>query len=248
MVRAVVTGAERIAIARADGVMTITLACASTANAMSPQMVTDLRRAVAAAADEGLIAVVFRSSASAFSSGFDLRDLERHDDASLGTRFVEIQRLLDDVTSAPLISYALVDGPAVGAGADLVAACDVRVGTERARFRLPGSQFGLALGVHRLLDVTSAAHALELFSGRWIAQDVAHRWGLLTHRACRSADAESLIASMLADNRKLEPTARRLVVGVMRERHRSGVATVVESLTPGVHARVTEVVGRRSAR
>lgn len=235
-----------VSISLLNGVSMITLCSASTANALSHRMVGELRRAVADAERSSVAAIVLRSSLRTFSSGFDLKNLDQQSDVTLGQRFLEIQRLLDDITSAPFLSFALVDGPAVGAGADLVAACDVRVGTRNARFRFPGSQFGIALGLRRLLQVVREPNALELLGGCWVDADLAEQWTLLTHRHDALTDAEGRIASLLRDIGRIDATALRLFIEAMRERHRSGLTYLSASLTPGLDARLINFASARA--
>lgn len=66
------------------------------------------------------------------------------DPASAGEpRPEEFAALLRAVEEAPVVVLALVDGPALGAGAGLAAAADVVIATPRARFGLPETVMGL---------------------------------------------------------------------------------------------------------
>lgn len=56
---------------------------------------------------------------------------------------LEFAALLRAIESAPVAVVALVDGPALGAGAGLAAAADVVLATPRARFGLPEAVMGL---------------------------------------------------------------------------------------------------------
>ncbi len=54
---------------------------------------------------------------------------------------------------APALTIAVVRGAAFGAGADLVASCDYRLGTPASRFAFPGNRFGVVLGTRQLASV-----------------------------------------------------------------------------------------------
>ena len=54
-------------------------------------------------------------------------------------------------------TLAAIDGPAYGAGALLACSCDIRVASDRARFRFPGSEYGLVVGAHAL-DLGGRSH------------------------------------------------------------------------------------------
>lgn len=74
-----------------------------------------------------------------------------------------------------------VQGRAYGAGADLVAACDIRVATEEAIFRFPGWRFGIGLGTRRLVNRIGATAAQELLvTTDPIDAPAAKRIGLIT--------------------------------------------------------------------
>ncbi len=158
-----------------------------TRNALSEDLVDSLRREIDTAAQRERRLVVLRAAPPAFSSGFDLSSLEKETDATLLWRFTRIGLLLEELMTAPFTSVAVLDGPAVGAGADLALACDIRIGTPRASFRFPGASFGVVLGVHRLAHVLGQAAALDLLAtGRKLEYDAAVRGGVL--RAVANAD------------------------------------------------------------
>jgi len=108
-------------------------------------MVRALHVALAAARDDAeLRGVILIGAGDAFSAGADLKEfinqrppleraLERRE---LGALFVLI-----DAYPKPLV--AAVNGDALGAGFGLVAACQLAVAVETARFGLPGVQLGI---------------------------------------------------------------------------------------------------------
>lgn len=143
-----------------DGFVVLTLHDDANRNALGQTMVADLRGHVASCAAEGRTLVVFRHKGPAFSSGFD-RSGDPADDA-VRQRFVEIQRLLDELLAAPFMTVAYATGPAVGAGADLFMHCDIRYAGRGASFLFPGVRFGIVLGIRRLVNVVGTEAALEL--------------------------------------------------------------------------------------
>ena len=84
-----------------------------------------------------------------FAAGFDLGGLAAETDATLAHRFLRIGLLLERLYAAPYVTVAVAEGAAVGAGADLVLACDHRLVAPAVRLRFPGSAFGVVLGAHR---------------------------------------------------------------------------------------------------
>lgn len=153
------------------------------ANAMSPQLVRDLHDAVDTAIAGGAHTVVFASSGRRFSAGFDLSDIETVDDSELQARFDAIETLLERVRRAPAVTIALVGGPALGAGADLVAACDYRIGSDDAKLGFPGIRFGVILGTRHLAGLLGGQRARELLlEGTIVDAQRAVEIGLLSER------------------------------------------------------------------
>jgi enoyl-CoA hydratase len=96
-----------------------------------------------------LRALIVEGSGPNFCAGFDLSELESADEAELIVRFLKIETLLQRLYHAPFVTIACAHGNALGAGADVFAACTYRIAAPDARFRMPGWQFGIALGTRR---------------------------------------------------------------------------------------------------
>ncbi len=106
-----------------------------TRNALDPELLQALAAGLqAAASDDSVRAVVLTGAGDAFCSGADLKgalgDLEAG--AGLGPRIEQFHELIRAIVSAPKPFIAAVRGPAVGFGADLALACDLRVLAEDA--------------------------------------------------------------------------------------------------------------------
>lgn len=161
------TGAEQILTdavisERFGDCLYITLNRPDKLNAFSSELVEGLHVALQAAADTNARAIVFRGAGKGFSGGFDLSTLEEESDGDLLHRFVRVEQLLQCIAHAPIATFACVHGPCYGAAADLVVACQARIGTPSARFRMPGALFGLVLGMGRLTALVGADHARQL--------------------------------------------------------------------------------------
>ena len=153
----------------------------SHANALSPRLVAQLAASLHAAFEHDARAIVFDSSGGRFCGGFDLADIEKSTDAQLRERFAAIEDLLETIRRAPALAIAVVRGAAIGAGADLVASCDYRIGTSDARLAFPGTRFGVVLGTRHLAAVIGAQLAREiLVEGRMLDAGGAVECGLLS--------------------------------------------------------------------
>lgn len=165
-----------------DGVAVLTLSYPERRNALNIELSAKLAAAVrAAAADDGVGAIVVTGEDPAFCAGGDLGELATADPETLNTVYAGFLA----VAECPLPTIAAVNGAAVGAGLNLALACDLRLAGPRARFE---SRF-LKLGLHpgggytwmaqRVLGAQGAA-ALTLF-GEVVDAAEAERIGLV-HR------------------------------------------------------------------
>jgi enoyl-CoA hydratase len=59
-----------------------------------------------------------------------------------------LNEVLRGFTQLPCVTIAAIDGPALGAGAQLVVACDVRVATPTSVIGVPAAKLGLVVN-HR---------------------------------------------------------------------------------------------------
>jgi enoyl-CoA hydratase/carnithine racemase len=135
--------------ADANGVATLTLAAPHIRNALGLLTIDSLIVALAGIEkDRGVGAVVIAGDGPAFSAGHDLKEMQAHRNDQDGgaayfeklmRRCSEFMRGLCDL-SKPVI--AAVEGIATAAGCQLVAACDLAIAGEAARFALPGVNLG----------------------------------------------------------------------------------------------------------
>lgn len=147
------------------------------------------------AGDEDARAVVLTGSGRAFCAGTDLRELDADAAGASGggeaTRFsVERnQEITRRLVALPQITIAAVNGLAVGFGAELAVASDIRVASEDARFAFPEVQRGLYLtnGVTWLLPrIVGLGRAMEwLATGRQVTAAEALGAGLVTEYVSR---------------------------------------------------------------
>lgn len=137
-------------------VWVVTLDRPARANALSADLVESLHATLDAVDAARPEALVLRGNPRHFAAGFDLGGLERETDASLALRFLRIGTLLERVIALPCPTVAVVEGAAVGAGADLVLACDHRLVDPAVTLRFPGSAFGVALGGVRRAELGGA--------------------------------------------------------------------------------------------
>jgi enoyl-CoA hydratase len=170
-------------------------------NAMSAELARQLHEGIEALdADPSVVVVVITGSDGAFSAGADMNEslaaYERGD-----RRFNPSAEAAARVAASAKPTIASIDGPAYGAGALLACSCDLRVASERARFRFPGAEYGLVVGAATLPLLVGNAMAKELlFTSRVVDAEEALRLGLANRVvAAERLDAETAeLASAVA--------------------------------------------------
>ena len=128
-------------------------------NAMDTAMLAALADVLDdAAVDADLRGVLLVGAGDHFSAGADVRE----ETADGGRRRMELFTLVYDLlTNLPVPTAATVEGYAVGGGAEVAAACDLRVAAEGATFRFPGARYGIPVGVARTVGLVGLGTAKD---------------------------------------------------------------------------------------
>ncbi len=118
-----------VRVQRRDGVSVLTLD-RPPANAIDETLLADLAAAVdAAAADDGVRAVVLTGAGAFFSAGFDFA-APRRDEAAERTLYALYRDAHLKLLTIPKPTVAMVNGHAVAGGFVLALACDYRLGLD----------------------------------------------------------------------------------------------------------------------
>jgi enoyl-CoA hydratase/carnithine racemase len=168
-------------------------------NAMDSAMLRELAAALSElAADAELKALVFSTTSErALCAGADVS--EQLDHAGGVARMELFARLYAAVDAFPAPTIAVCVGNCVGAGAELAAGCDLRVGGDNLKLVFPGAKLGVPVGPARLVPLVGLSKARELiFTGRVVDADEAAALGLLARRA-PAAEAEAAAIALAAE-------------------------------------------------
>lgn len=209
-------------------------------NALSPSMVDDLDRAFDSAAEAGPRLIIFAGVGKHLCTGFDLSDLDSCSDGDLLLRFVRIEQFLQKIYHSPFITAAIGSGRVYGAGADLFAACDRRIGLSNASFAFPGSGFGLILGTRRLAArIGNDAARRILLEGGEVSVERAAKVGLVTDR-CDNSDLPELLESISVAAARLDATTvKALHAKTISRDDDADLAALVNSASyPGLKERI----------
>ena len=170
---------------RQDDALSVVLNRPEQGNALSPDVVEALIDIFEAPLEARCVQL--KGAGAHFCTGFYLSDIEDLTDGDILWRILRIEHLLQLVHHAPVPVAVFGQGQSVGAGADLFAACTFRIADPVAKFRMPGWNFGLALGTRRLTALIGADAARDmLIDTKIVSGTQAVETGLATHAAPQS--------------------------------------------------------------
>jgi enoyl-CoA hydratase len=148
-------------------------------NALDTALLSELLDALGAAVGAGGVgAIILAGAGGAFSAGADIR--EPLDHAGRVRRMDLFAAVYEAVGTCPLPTIAAIAGPCVGGGAEIAAACDLRVADQTAAFRFPGAVLGFPVGPAKLVGLLGLGAAKDLvLTGRTVEAEEAARLGLV---------------------------------------------------------------------
>ncbi|GAB3305647.1 enoyl-CoA hydratase/isomerase family protein [Epidermidibacterium keratini] len=175
--------------------------------------------------DPEAVFVLGSTSPDVFSAGADLRASD-DDRAQVSDTLYAIYELM---VTRPGPVVAVVEGLAVGGGAQLMAAADLRVAGGGARMRWVGAGHGLVVGAWILPELVGRSVATDLaLSSRWLDAEQLLAYGLIPQIAPDPWEAASVLVKHLLclDPRavadfKTVTSAPGLVEQLSRERTRN---------------------------
>ncbi|MFD6974885.1 enoyl-CoA hydratase family protein [Streptomyces sp. NPDC059949] len=183
--------------AQATGVATLTLDSPANRNALSAELVADLRAALAAAgADPAVRAVVLTHTGTTFCSGADLKS--PFDPA-------DFLALLRETARLPKPVLARVTGHVRAGGLGLLGVCDIAAAGPRSSYAFTETHLGLApavISIPLLPRLDPRAAARYFLTAETFDAAEAARIGLLTLHA---DDVDKALEPVLAGLRKASP-------------------------------------------
>lgn len=192
------TSPQHLLIEHQDGVTTLKLNRPEVLNALSRALVRELSETLdtIAADDAARVLVLTGGTRRAFSAGADIHEMEGLTAEENLARHILLRDLTWKVANLAQPVIAAIHGHCFGGAAALACACDMRLASETARFRFPGSVYGLAVGTWGLPPLVGPALAKELIlSGRVIGAAEAERIGLV-NRVHPSDELDAKVAEL----------------------------------------------------
>jgi enoyl-CoA hydratase/carnithine racemase len=215
---------------RDGAVLTVTLDRPEQLNAQMPATWAALAR-LGEALDDDVRVVVVRGAGRSFSAGLD-RNLFSTD-VGAGT-LGELAAMPEDLAeerirryqsgfrwlrSPGIVSVAAVQGHAIGAGAQLALACDLRIFADDAQLRLPEVTLGLVpdlTGTSNLVDLVGYGRALEMcLTGRAVGASEARANGI-ANLVVPLADLDGAVSDLVAALLGPPAGASRATAGLIR--------------------------------
>jgi enoyl-CoA hydratase len=191
---------QALLLERRDDRVVATLNRPAVRNAIDQGMVDELHVLCEEIEREPRVLIIIGAE-GVFASGADIGQLRERtaDDARKGINSTIFRR----VRSLPMPVIAAVDGYALGGGAELAYAADIRLATPRVRFGNPETGLGIiaaAGATWRLPEIVGHARASELLlTGRIIDGEEALAWGLVSslHEPSDLIDAAHALADRI---------------------------------------------------
>lgn len=194
-------GYRNLLVEHSGRVVRVTLNRPERRNALSLDLLGELRAALTEIANDAkTAAVVIEGAGPVFSAGHDLSEMIERESAFYSGLFDRCVEVMMGVQAMPQPVIAKVHGVATAAGCQLVAACDLAVAAADTRFATPGVRIGLFCSTP-MVPISRAIgrkRALEmLLTGEPIDATTALEWGLV-NRVVPGPQLESAVQTLVA--------------------------------------------------
>lgn len=223
------TGDDRIAV--------LTINRPDKLNALNSEVLDEIDEAFSHLKQNGAVKAVIVTGAGdkAFAAGADIKELSHLDSESGKKVSQKGQDIFNKIENFPKPVIAVVNGYALGGGAELAMACHLRIATENAVFGLPEVGLGLIPGyggTQRLPKLIGRGKAMELIlTGDQLSAGEASDFGLVNKKVA-DGDAVAEARNILTTILKNSPLAVS-----------KAITAINASLTPGGYAKEAELFG-----
>jgi enoyl-CoA hydratase len=224
-----------------DRVAYITLNRPDALNAISPQVLADLRQVLSDVGDDPeLKAVVISGEGRAFSAGADLKHVKDFlaDIRSFVDFLEKFNATMEAIEECPLPVIAAVNGLAFAGGLELLMACDMAIAAKEAQIGDQHQNFGLmgAPVMWQLPRRVGMQRAMELcLTGKWLTGKEAQDYGLVL----KAVPGEKLMDEVEALLHQLRDKSRPGLIANKRALREAAKQT---AFAPGVRVGVSYTI------
>ena len=174
----------KVALTQDGQVATIKFTPETGVNIFSSRVIGELGRIIQRVAEDARVRyVVFRGHDKVFLAGADISEMSTFNEDHGRSFATNGHNVFNAVAALPQVTFAAINGHAMGGGCELSLACDFRLIVSKAKIGQPETRLGLIPGwggTQRLPKIVGIAHARRLiFSGEAISADEALKIGLV---------------------------------------------------------------------
>jgi enoyl-CoA hydratase len=212
----------RVELEHAGNVCTVRFSCDTGVNVFSSHVLGALTNLVEQLRDcPKTRFVVFRGTGRTFLAGADIAEMSHFTEDDGQALAKHGHHVFNAIESLPQVTFAALNGHAMGGGCELAMACDFRVMTTGAKIGQPESRLGLIPGwggTIRLPRLVGLARARRmLYGGETIPADEALRIGLVDDVVASPDGLDAALARWFATLKPGSPAAIRRIKHALRE-------------------------------
>lgn len=157
-----------------------------------------------------------------------------------------MEQAISTFEKLPLPTIAAINGPALGAGFVLSLACDLRVGTSKAKMGIPVGRLGITLNqmfVKRIADLIGGSRTMDLvYTGRLLDASECCQLGLVNYMVPDDEDVDHftlrLAKKLWSSHRRLFLLLKDLSPTISRHFHFRGIQVRRPVLTQMIFLKV----------
>lgn len=168
------------------GLAIITIHRPQLKNALTANMWTQLAKIALKTLDNPKNKVlILRGSGNNFTAGSDIKEFHSISLEKAEEAFVHMEKTISTIERLPIPVIGVINGPAMGAGLELALACDIRIGSDKARMGIPVGKLGITINnkfAKRLVDLVGPSATKDfVYTGRMYKAEEAFKAGLLNY-------------------------------------------------------------------
>src|SRR3984957_479488 len=216
-----------------NGVTTLSINNATRLNSLGTPQITAFIDAVEAQKDdpELRVLVVTGEGERSFMGGANLFELSALNPAKARDFLTLIHRMCKVLRDLPVPVIARVNGFCLGAGLEVMAACDMHIASDNALFGMPEVKIGLPSVVEAALLpqlIGWGRTKVLIYTGENIDASTALDWGLV-ERVVPAAELDAAVEAWVASIVESGPRAIRLQKELIREWEAMPVADAIQA-------------------